>query len=67
MKNLSLNPKICKLTFLLLLTTGIVFSPCSGQEKDSVKVYKNLKNTVRINLTNPMIFGERFNVLDMKG
>ena len=62
MKNIPLNPKIYKLTFLLLLMAGIAFRPCSGQEKDSVKVYKNLKNTVRINLTNPMIFGDRFNV-----
>jgi hypothetical protein len=63
MKNLPLNPKIYKLTILLLLMTGIVFSPCSGQEKDSVKVYKDLKNSVRINLTNPMIFGDKYNVL----
>ena len=63
MKNIPQNRKIFKLPFLLLLMTGIVFSPCSGQEKDSVKVYKNLKNTIRINLTNPMIFGDKFNVL----
>jgi hypothetical protein len=63
MKNLPLNPKIYKLTILLLVMAGIAFPPCSGQEKDSVKVYKNLKNTVRINLTNPMIFGDKFNVI----
>jgi hypothetical protein len=63
MKNIPLNPKIYRLTILMLLMAGIVCRPCSGQEKDSVKVYKNLKNTVRINLTNPMIFGDKFNVI----
>ncbi len=63
MKNMPLNQKIFQLSFLLLLVTGLSCRPCSGQEKDSVKVYKYLKNTVRINLTNPMIFGDKFNVL----
>jgi hypothetical protein len=63
MKNIRANPKMYKPIFLLLLMTGIACRPCSGQEKDSVKVYKDLKNTVRINLTNPMIFGDKFNVL----
>jgi hypothetical protein len=63
MKNIPVNPKMSKLAFLLLLVACIAFPPCSGQEKDSVKVYKNLKNTIRINLTNPMIFGDKFNVL----
>jgi hypothetical protein len=62
MKKIPLHPKIYKTAFLLLLLTGIVCRPCSSQEKDSVKVYRNLKNTVRINLTNPMIFGDKFNV-----
>jgi hypothetical protein len=62
MENIRLNPKICKLTFLLLIMAGIACHPCSGQEKDSVKVYRDLKNTIRINLTNPMIFGDKFNV-----
>jgi hypothetical protein len=64
MKNTPRNQKIHKLNFLLLLLIlGLSFRPCSGQEKDSMKVYKNLKNTIRINLTNPMIFGDKFNVL----
>ncbi len=62
MKNIPLNRIIYRLTFLLLVMASIACRPCSGQEKDSVKVYKDLKNTVRINLTNPMIFGDRFNV-----
>jgi hypothetical protein len=63
MKNIPVNSKMYKLIFLLLLLAGIALRPCSGQEKDSVKVYKNLKNTIRINLTNPMIFGDKFNVI----
>jgi hypothetical protein len=63
MKNIPVTSKMYKLTILLLLMAGIVSSPCSGQEKDSVKAYRNLKNTVKINLTNPLIFGNRFNVL----
>jgi hypothetical protein len=62
MKNIK-NPKLFRLTFLLLLMYGVAFSPCSGQKKDSVKVYKDLKNTVRINITNPLIFGDKFNVI----
>jgi hypothetical protein len=63
MKNMFLNKKIYLLPVLLLLAAGLSSRPCSGQENDSVKVYKNLKNTVRINLTNPLIFGDKFNVL----
>ena len=62
-KYLSLLWHYAWLICLAGLLAGIAFSPCSGQKKDSVKVYKNLKNTVRINLTNPLIFGEKFNVL----
>lgn len=63
MKNKPVKSKMYKLPFLLLLMASFAFRPCSGQEKDSVKVYKDLKNTVKMNLTNPMIFGKRFYVI----
>jgi hypothetical protein len=63
MKNIPVNLIIKKLTLLLFLLAGIAFRPCSGQEKDTVKVYRELKNTIRLNLTNPLIFGDKFNVL----
>jgi hypothetical protein len=63
MKNIPVILKMYKLAFLLLFMAGLGCRPCNGQDKDSVKVYKDLKNTVKINLTNPLIFGTRFNVI----
>ena len=63
MKNIQVNLKMHKVICLLLIVAGVTGHPGFGQDKDSVKVYKDLKNTVRINLTNPLIFGERFNVI----
>jgi len=46
---------------LLFLTVSLVINPLSGQEKtDSLKY---LKNTIRFNLTNPMLFGEKYTVI----
>jgi hypothetical protein len=46
---------------LLLIAICCYFLPVNGQEKkDSAKIFKN---TIRINLTSPMIFGEKYNVL----
>jgi len=63
MKNTPKYSKMYKLIFPLIFVAGFACRPCRGQEKDSVKVYKDLKNSVRINLTNPMIFGNKFNVI----
>jgi len=47
-------------TFVVLITfVGLSLQPCHGQE-DSVK---NFKNTIRLNITNPMLFSWRFNVI----
>ncbi len=47
-------------TFLVLVTLiGLSLQPCHGQE-DSVK---NFKNTIRLNITNPMLFSWKFNVI----
>jgi hypothetical protein len=44
-----------------LLAVFLFLSPAFGQEKsDSVKY---LKNTIRINITNPMLFGDKYNVI----
>jgi hypothetical protein len=45
--------------FVLSAVMGLHPLPCSGQ-KDSVKT---LKNTISINITNPMIFGEKYNTI----
>ncbi len=63
MKNIQVNLKMHKVICLLLIVAGVTDRPGFGQDKDSVKVYKDLKNSVRINLTNPMIFGTKFNVI----
>lgn len=47
-------------TFLVLVTfIGLSVQPIHGQE-DSVK---NYKNTIRFNITNPMLFSWKFNVI----
>jgi hypothetical protein len=45
------------ITLSLFLYSSSLFAQ-SVKEQDSIPVKKNLKNTVRINLTNPMIFGD---------
>jgi hypothetical protein len=48
-------------TILFLVAFCIIHPPLSGQEKkDSAKIFKN---TIRINLTSPMIFGDKYNVI----
>jgi hypothetical protein len=42
--------------FQFLILFGI--QPINGQEEKPVKEWKNLKNSIKINITNPMIFGE---------
>ena len=48
-----------KTVFFAVLALGLFPLPGNGQA-DSVK---QLKNTIRINITNPMIFGSKYNVL----
>jgi hypothetical protein len=50
------NPIKITVFILLLLFTCVTQQKIHGQ--DSAKIYKNLKNTLKINLTNPMIFGD---------
>jgi hypothetical protein len=52
-----------KLHFNSLIILSITFGllPCNGQVQDSTK--KSYKNTVYINVTNPLIFGSKYNVL----
>jgi hypothetical protein len=46
---------------LLLIAICCYFIPVNGQEKkDSARIFKN---TIRINLTSPMIFGDKYNVI----
>ncbi len=47
---------------ILLIAAGFFPIPCNGQE-DTVKNKKNFKNTIRINLSNPMFFSPKFNVI----
>lgn len=45
--------------FLTILFSAILFTT-DNQAQDSTAVYRRKKNTVRVNLTNPLIFGESF-------
>ena len=45
--------------FIIIMVTGSSLLPCHGQ-KDSLK---NYKNTVSVNISNPMLFGEKYNVI----
>ena len=46
---------------LLILAIYFSYSPVYGQEKrDSAKIFKN---TIRINITSPMLFGDKYNVI----
>lgn len=50
-----------ELFLLFILTIFIGYSPVNGQvKKDSVK---NFKNTIRTNITNPLLFGKNYNVI----
>jgi hypothetical protein len=55
---LTLKPTI-KAAIVLIIIAGLSILPCHGQE-DSVK---NFKNTIRFNITNPMLFSYKFNVI----
>ncbi len=56
-----------KNTFLFLITLSFLSSVLSGQQaKDSIQQakdsIKSFKNTVRFNITNPLIFGNKYSV-----
>ncbi len=63
MKNKPVALKLTRISILFIIYSGIITHPGYSQEKDSVKVSKNFKNSIRINITNPLIFGEKFNVI----
>lgn len=48
-----------KVTIALIMVATLPVSTCYGQ-KDSLK---NFKNTIRFNITNPMLFSSKFNVI----
>jgi hypothetical protein len=48
-------------TWLVIITLLITNSIYGQEESDSAK--KKLKNTIRINITNPMLFGDKYNVI----
>jgi hypothetical protein len=50
---------VCKTLIFAVIVIGLMPLPCNGQS-DSVK---HLKNSIRINVTNPMLFGSKYNVL----
>jgi hypothetical protein len=53
--------KIFRISVLLILGVFSLNSVSYGQEvKDSVRA---LKNTIRVNITNPLIFGNKYNVI----
>jgi hypothetical protein len=53
--------KTIKISTLFLIAGLTFFNPLSGQLKtDSLKYFKN---TIRFNLTNPMLFGEKYMVI----
>jgi hypothetical protein len=50
-----------KIGYLFIIIICLYFNPLYGQEKsDSAK---NFKNTIRFNITNPMLFGDKYRVL----
>jgi len=63
MKKILVALQLNRTIILLVFLCGFLTNPLSGQENDSVKTPKNFKNTIRINITNPMIFGDKFNVI----
>jgi hypothetical protein len=48
-----------KATIAIITAAGLSVLPCRGQD-DSVK---NFKNTIRFNITNPILFSAKFNVI----
>jgi hypothetical protein len=48
---------------LILILTVLSVAPSSGQADSLKKPLKILKNTIRLNITNPMIFGTNCNIL----
>ncbi len=48
-----------RVLFTIFLATGLMTKPCHGQT-DSVKSYKN---TIRYNISNPVLFSWKFNVV----
>ena len=50
---------VLKAIVILIMVTGSSLLPCHGQ-KDSLK---NFKNTVSVNISNPMLFGSKYNVI----
>ena len=48
-----------RVVFTMFLAMGFMIKPCHGQT-DSVK---NYKNTIRLNISNPMLFSWKFNVV----
>jgi hypothetical protein len=49
------------LNTIIILLSSYWELPCNGQTQDSTK--KNLKNTVHVNISNPLIFGDKYNVI----
>jgi hypothetical protein len=49
---------VLKVLVVFIILTGLFSLPCNAQ-KDTVKT---LKNTIRINITNPMLFGSEYRV-----
>jgi hypothetical protein len=50
---------VLKTIVIIIMVTGLSSLPCHGQ-KDTLK---NYKNTVSINISNPMLFGSKYNVI----
>ena len=55
MKSLSFKTSVIILLQLFILSA---VQTVNGQEEKPVKEWKNLKNSIKINITNPMIFGD---------
>jgi hypothetical protein len=55
-----LNNKAGLLKISVLLTTLLISCPFTNGQADTVK---NFKNTIKFNITNPMLFGWKYNVL----
>jgi hypothetical protein len=52
---------LSKIHYLVIIIICLYINPLYGQEKsDSVK---NFKNTIRVNITNPMLFGDKYRVI----
>jgi hypothetical protein len=58
---LAIKP-LLKVMFVLFLIL-VAHPAVSNAQGDSAKVKKNFKNTLKVNLTNPMIFSPKYNVI----